>query len=205
MIYLPKHFDERDQGKSLQLIRDYPFATLVSVHKGTPVLNHLPLIPRVDTEGRTFALLGHMACRNPQSKSLADGEQVTSIFHGPHTYITPTWYAGREVPTWNYAVVHVSGKMRWIREFRPLIALLREMTDFFEGSHDDRWRFALPDDLKSEEELTSAIIGFEIEVDSIQAKFKLSQNRSPEDLAGVLQGLESRTDEMSRKVLEMMR
>lgn len=204
MIYLPNHFAEKDETRSLQLIRDYPFATLVSIHDGAPVFNHLPLIPR-DIGAGKIVLLGHMACRNPQSMSLAEGEQVTAIFHGPHTYITPTWYIDCDVPTWNYAVVHVTGKMRWIREFRPLIALLREMTDVFEGNRDDRWRFTLPDDLKSEEELTSAIIGFEIQIESIQAKFKLSQNRSPEDYAGVIRGLEARTDEMSRKVLEMMR
>lgn len=137
--------------------------------------------------------------------TLPDGQDITAIFNGPHTYITPTWYVGREVPTWNYAVVHVTGKLRWIREFKPLIALLRQMTNVFEGNRDDRWRFSLPDDLKSEEELTSAIIGFEIEVASMDAKFKLSQNRSTEDRQGVLRGLETRTDEMSRKVLEMMR
>jgi len=203
MIYIPKHFEEKDQSRILQLIRDYPFSTLVGVHEGQPVLNHLPLITKAQAEKIT--LLGHMALQNPQAILLKDGAKVTAIFHGPHTYITPTWYVRSKVPTWNYAVVHVTGRISWIHEFRPLIALLRQMTDVFEESEPNRWQFLLPEDLKSEKELTSAIIGFEIEIESMEAKFKLSQNRSAEDREEVLRGLQARTDAMSRQVLEMMK
>lgn len=205
MIYLPKHFEVKDRARTLQIIRDCPFATLVSVNEGAPVLNHLPLILDSPTENIGLRLLGHMSTRNPQASHLGQDGRVTAIFHGPHTYITPTWYVGREVPTWNYVVIHVSGRIRWIREFKPLISLLRKMTDAFEGDHANRWRFALPNDLQNEAELTSAIVGFEIDGESVESKFKLSQNRASEDREGVLRGLESRSDEMSRRVLELMR
>ncbi len=202
MIYLPKHFEENDRERALKLIKDYPFATLISVHDGAPQINHLPII--LEETGST-KLLGHMSRRNPQSQLLTDGGPITAIFHGPHTYITPKWYAENDVPTWNYATVHITGRIRWVDSFKPLIGLLQKMTKAFESAEKDPWRFFLPDDLKSESELTSAIIGFEIEIESIEAKFKLSQNRSVQDREGVIQGLGTRLDEMSRKVQTMMR
>ncbi len=202
-MYLPRHFEEQDRDKALNLIRAFPFATLVTVFKSAPILNHLPLVVREGKDG-ALTLVGHMAAKNPQAQFDSDAE-ILAVFNGPHTYITPTWYVGREVPTWNYAVVHATGKVRWVREFKKLVALLKEMTDVFEADRPERWRFTLPDDLKNENDLTHAIVGFEIEVTSLQAKFKLSQNRSTADREGVLRGLETRTDEMSRMVLEMMR
>ena len=203
MMYLPRHFEEKDQSKTFQLIKDYPFATLVSFHDGKPLINHLPVL--LKQNGVSLPMLrGHMSKRNPHAQVLNDGDSVTVLFHGPHTYITPKWYAENDVPTWNYATVHAHGKIRWVREFNPLIALLREMTDVFEGKSQDPWRFFLPEDLKSPEDLTNAIIGLEIEVESLEAKFKLSQNRTPEDRNGVLRGLETRPDEMSRRIRELM-
>jgi transcriptional regulator len=163
----------------------------------------LPILLK-NEQSTSSKLIGHLAARNPHAQELKDGDSVTVLFHGPHTYITPKWYAENDVPTWNYAVVHVHGRIRWIREFNPLLELLGEMTDFFEDGSPDPWRFFLPDDLKSPEVLTNAIVGFEIEIESIESKFKLSQNRSLEDRTGVIAGLEKRSDEMSMRVRELM-
>jgi transcriptional regulator len=202
-MYLPAHFEIKDQKKIIEIIQGYSFATLISVSDGEPFINHLPLVVDSDLPDR-LTLIGHMALRNPQAALAADGDRVTAIFHGPHTYIPATWYAQHDVPTWNYMVVHVEGRIRWIKEFKPLVSLLRKQTLQFEASEPNPWRMTLPDDLKSESELTSAIVGFQIEADSIDAKFKLSQNRSQADRDGVIRGLEGRSDEMSRLVREAM-
>lgn len=202
MIYLPKHFQENDRSRALKLIKNHPFATLISIHNGAPQINHLPIILDEATPPK---LLGHMSKRNPQFQFLAEGKTVTAVFHGPHTYITPKWYSENDVPTWNYAVVHVTGHIHWIESYHPLIELLKKLTNEFESDEAESWKFFLPDDLKSESALTSAIIGFEIEITSIEAKFKLSQNRSPLDREGVIRWLSSRTDEMSQSIQCMMR
>lgn len=203
MIYLPPQFDQRDPENVDRLIRENPFATLISVHEGAPLVSHFPIIP-CEGSAASRKLEGHLATRNPHASHLKDGDRVVVIFHGPHTYVTPKWYAENDVPTWNYAVVHVSGKLRWVREFKPLVQLLLRMTVVFEGKNGDSWSFFLPDDLKKPEELLGAIVGFEIEVDSVQAKYKLNQNRSEADRASVIRGLKSRTDEMSHQIAKMM-
>lgn len=202
-MYLPERFEAKDQKQIVDLIRTYSFATLLSVSGSEPFINHIPLVIDEERSDR-LVLLGHMSTRNPQAQLVAEGESVTVIFQGPHTYITPMWYAEIDVPTWNYMVVHVKGRIRWIKEFKPLVGLLKKLTSRFENSEPYPWRMTLPDDLKSESELTSAIVGFEIEAESIEAKFKLSQNRSQADREGVIRGLEGRSDEMSRLVREAM-
>jgi transcriptional regulator len=202
-MYLPRHFEREEPASAHRLIRDNPFATLLRVHEGASLISHLPILLREEKVGAE-KLEGHLAVRNPHADRLKDGDPVTVIFHGPHAYVMPNWYVENDVPTWNYAVVQVSGKIRWIREFKPLVSLLLRMTQFFEGGAAEAWKFYLPDDLKKPEDLTSAIVGFEVEIESLQAKFKLSQNRSAEDRAGVVQGLNARGDEMSLRLARMM-
>jgi transcriptional regulator len=202
-MYLPERFEAKDQKKIVELIQKHAFATLLTVNNGEPFINHIPLVIDEDRSD-CLTLLGHMSTRNPQAQLAQDGESITAIFQGPHTYVTPSWYAENDVPTWNYMVVHVKGRIRWIKEFKPLVGLLKKQTTRFESDEPNPWRMTLPDDLKSESELTSAIVGFEIEAESIEAKFKLSQNRSQADREGVIQGLAGRSDEMSRLVREAM-
>lgn len=146
-----------------------------------------------------------MAKRNPQWIHFKENPNATVIVQGPHTYITPKWYkSGRDVPTWNYAVAHLQGKVELIESFSEQIEVLKQLTYFFEKSNTKPWEFELPDDLLDEKALTSAIISFRFIIEKIDAKFKLSQNRSAEDKAGVIEGLNERTDEMSRAVRKMM-
>jgi transcriptional regulator len=152
----------------------------------------------------SIKLLGHLARRNPQWVHFRGNQSVLAIFNGPHSYITPSWYvSGRDVPTWNYAVVHASGPVKLIEDFDGLTDILKKMTARFE-SGPRRWEFELPDDLTDASALTSAIVGFELLAEKIDAKFKLSQNRSKEDQQGVVEGLSERTDEMSRMVRSLM-
>lgn len=202
-MYIPRHFEEKEQARTFQLIRDYPFATLIGVHKGLPVISHLPILLK-DENTPTPHLIGHMARKNPHA-SQAEGSTATVIFHGPHTYITPKWYAKNDVPTWNYAAVHITGKLQWITEAKPLIAILRQSAELFEKGNQDPWPFFIPEDLRKPEDLTGVIVGFDISIEEVQSKFKLSQNRSQEDQMGVINGLQTRTgDEMSGKIGSLM-
>lgn len=135
---------------------------------------------------------------------MQEGQDVLMIFTGPHAYITPSWYAEHDVPTWNYAVAHVKGKARMIFEEPGLSEILREMTLVFEGDGPAAWEFGLPEDLKAPGNLSSAIVGFEITVTSFEGKFKLSQNRSAVDRRSVIHGLKSRSDQNSRDVADLM-
>ncbi len=202
-MYLPKHFSTQE-SRALSLIDAEPFATVVSLDEaGSPFINHLPLL--LENGEKHQSLLGHMSKRNPQWLHFANGSKAVAVFHGPHTYITPTWYkSGRDVPTWNYAVVHVQGHVKLIEDFGGLVSILKKVTERFEKNNAHPWEFDLPEDLTDPASLTSAIIGFEIKIEKIEAKFKLSQNRSCEDKRGVIDGLADRTDEKSRQVQAMM-
>lgn len=182
-----------------------PFATIISFDlTNVPFLNHLPLLLKKGNDD-SVTLLGHMARRNPQWEHFAHNSKAIVIFNGSHTYITPAWYvSGRDVPTWNYAVVHVHGTVKLVEGFDDLVEILKQLTDRFEKGSPNPWQFELPSDLLEPRALTSAIVGFEISVEKIEAKFKLSQNRSMEDRQGIIKGLAQRNDEMSLKIQAMM-
>lgn len=201
-MYRPS-YTEADGDKALDLMHAEPFATVITQDgSGAPCVSHLPLIVE---PGQPPRLLGHMARRNPQWEHMRDTGKALAIFHGPHTYITPRWYSKHNVPTWNYAVVHVEGPVRLLETPKELARLLTLATARFEGTGPDAWRYSLPDDLKGEGVLTGAIIGFEITVERLDAKFKLSQNRNEIDRHAVIAGLEARGDEQSMGVMNLMR
>ena len=207
-MYSPKEFRNHDPEKLHTFMMEYPFATLISVHEGAPIVSHLPLIldrpSNGQNEGKNPVLLGHMARANSHWKCLSNSE-VLAIFHGPHTYITPKWYEPdpHNVPTWNYTVVHAYGKAKAIQDPIQLEFILRKTSEKFESAEPSPWTFdSLPE---SRSDLIRAIVGFEIQITRLEGKFKLSQNRNPNDRKGVIQGLSTRKDEMSLKVMELMK
>lgn len=187
-MYLPPAFAETDAAKLWRLVAAYPFATLVAPGPAPgddPEIAHLPLLPDPDRG----VLLGHVARANPVAAHL-DGGRVTAVFHGPHGYVSPRWYRSPgQVPTWNYAVVHARGAARHTDE-RGLRRILAGLAAAHE-SGDRPWRMGEvePADLA---EMFDAIVGFEIAVDALVGKLKLSQNRAPEDREGVVAALEAR-------------
>jgi transcriptional regulator len=105
-MYNPPRFQSKDKNEVFNLMFHYPFATLISQTDSGPMVSHLPLTPI--WSGNDIELVGHLATANPHSK-LLDQSKVTVVFNGPHTYITPVWYAENDVPTWNYIVAHATG------------------------------------------------------------------------------------------------
>jgi transcriptional regulator len=175
-------------------------ARLVSVGADQqPFVSHLPLI--VEQHGENLMIVGHLARANPHWK-LLDSRVATAIFHGPNTYITPKWYAENDVPTWNYAVVHAGGPIALIEDRAGVIRCLEKLTATVEAGT-DRWQFWIPDDLAGGVE--RHIVGFQMHVESLLSKFKLSQNRSEADRVGVMRGLGTRADDGSRGVLALMK
>jgi transcriptional regulator len=204
-LYNPSRFENRDRELSLALLNNYPFATIISQTDDGPLVSHLPLIAEESDTGLVF--FGHLARANPHWRML-DGKSVYVIFNGPHTYITPKWYAKNDVPTWNYAVVHAKGLSSLIEDARGIIHCLKQLTQHVKPTSaggDDPWEFWIPDDLAEPGVLEKSIVGFSIKVESLQAKFKRSQNRSEPDRAGVARGLATRTDDMSKEILALMK
>jgi len=205
-MYLPKHFQVEDPEILAQLIANYPLATLVGSLDGHFEINHLPLMLSADGK----KLHGHIARTNPLSK-VAEQEncEVTAVFHGPNAYITPAWYpskreTGKVVPTWNYAVVHVQGQLSLMGESSWMRQHVAQMTDIHEPTYQSSWKL---NDAPEEyvQMMLKAIIGIEIEVKSLVGKFKLSQNRSHSEYAGVLESLEKSSEENLQAMLQLMK
>jgi transcriptional regulator len=201
-MYQPPHFIETDPQRMAALMRGYSFATVVS-HDGTaPFATHLPVLHHAE-EGPYGTLVTHMARANPQWKQFADGREVLVIFHGPHAYISPNWYENQpEVPTWNYAVVHAYGVPRLVEGKERLRSLLRELVDTFEAGQPQPYGGLLPDEYI--DKLSPGIVGLEIPITRVEAKFKLNQNRSAADQAGVIAALAASEDQTEREVAELM-
>ena len=138
-------------------------------------------------EGESAQLIGHLAAPNPHAQALVDGAPITAIFHGPQGYVSPSWYTVKKaVPTWNYAVVHVRGRVVRVDDSNGKEDVLKALIDRHDLPYHAQWD-AL--DLDYREGMKRGIVGLRVVVESIGAKFKLSQNRSAQDRAGVAAGL----------------
>jgi transcriptional regulator len=200
-MYLPKSFHETRTEVLHALVRDYPFATLVVHSEAGLAANHLPL----ELVGGS-ALHGHVARGNELAK--ADGAPVLVIFQAADGYVSPNWYpskheTGREVPTWNYAVVHVHGRLRVLEDPAWLRSLLERLTDRHEASQPRPWRVGdAPED--HIEKMLRLIVGIDIAIERIEGKFKLSQNHPDANRAGVLQGLAERNGRRDAELAQLM-
>jgi len=185
-VYIPRPFALRKPSQITRLVAEHPFATLVTVSALEPHVSHVPL--QFVDDGPNGTLLGHMARANPHWQHFADGPSV-AVFHGPHAYVSPSWYAepATAVPTWNYSVVHMHGLAEIIDDESEKRALLDDMIRRYEGARAQPWKLQLEG--RPLDALLGAIVGFRIRVERIDAKFKLSQNRSPEDRERVIGAL----------------
>jgi transcriptional regulator len=187
-MYMPEYCRETRTEALHGLIRAYPFAIVVASTAGGLGANHLPFELVGDV------LHGHVARGNELVQM--DDAEVLLIFCGPDGYIRPNWYpskheTGREVPTWNYAVVHVHGRLRVIEDAAWLRRLLETLTDHHEAGQPQPWKITdAPED--HIETSLRAIVGLEIAIDRIEGKFKLSQNHPARNRAGVVAGLRAR-------------
>lgn len=189
-MYVPEHFRVEDQATAIAFMRANPFAILVSTTDDGPFATHVPVVIR-ETAGQT-TIRGHVAKANPHWRYLEEQPHCLMIFHGPHSYISPTNYATREnVPTWNYGAVHAYGEARTFSEPSDLLNMLHDLIPTFEAAYAEQWA-NLSEPYRSR--MLSHIVGFEIEVTKLEAKFKLSQNRTRDEQQNVIDSLSRAND-----------
>ncbi|MCP3170066.1 FMN-binding negative transcriptional regulator [Myxococcus qinghaiensis] len=188
-MYIPRHFEERDARRLLELMTRHAFATLVTVGEdGAPFATHLPFLVEHDASG-ALRLLAHMALPNPQWRAFSAERDVLVIFQGPHAYVSPTWYAtAPQVPTWNYATVHVYGRPQVIDAADEVLRILRETAARYEAGNERPW--TLEQSQEYVNRLLGGIVAFELRVTRLEGKFKLSQNKGQADRQAVIAALE---------------
>jgi transcriptional regulator len=200
-MYIPEFNRVRDHADIVSFVQANPFAILVSAADGGPFATHIPILAR-DT-GDHMVLHGHMAKANPHWGLLENGQESLAIFHGPHAYISPSLYENREsVPTWNYAAVHVYGHSRVFSEPSWLLEEAREIIHAFDPAYFEQWS-DLSDKFRNG--MLKHIVGFEIVASRIEAKFKISQNRTKADQAAVIGSLEQSSDSAAAGTATLMR
>ncbi|MCD1627947.1 FMN-binding negative transcriptional regulator [Seohaeicola saemankumensis] len=192
-MYLPDHFVEANQSEVAALIADYPLAAIVAQTAQGMIANHIPVMAEGDT-----MLIGHVALNNDMHRLIPDHADVLAIFKGEDGYVSPNLYPTkpahhRHVPTWNYQVVHVAGRITFQHDDKTKRAIVGRLTRDHERAMNGEaaWRMAdAPRDYM--ETMLAAIVAFRIEITGIAAKSKLSQNREAVDHAGVVASFKAR-------------
>lgn len=206
MMFLPEIFVEKDLEKLYALIQDYPFATLISHSAEGVEANHLPFKLLLDKESDTAVLIAHIAKGNPLHTQIENNTDVLVIFQGEQGYISPNWYPTKQqhhqhVPTWNYQVVHIKGKINFLHDEKSLRGILAKLTRTHEAKQAKPWKMSdAPNEYIAEE--LKGIIGIEIQIEKITGKFKLSQNREKIDALGVVAGLEQQGEQGLAKAVQ---
>ena len=211
-MYLPELFQETDLTVLAALMQAHPLASLISTDKqGWVQSNLLPFIlscPDAVTDVKDISLLTHIARSNPLA-DYVDGQSVLVQFVGAQGYVSPNYYPSkfihhRHVPTWNYQLVQVRGRVRVFADVKSLMSLLGNLTKTHESTQATPWRMKdAPADYIQEE--LAHIVGLAIEPEEIVGKFKLSQNREPTDLQGVLDGLGEHNAPLAQAVKDAYR
>jgi transcriptional regulator len=200
-MYIPEFNRVRDNAVALDFMKANPFAILVSTADTRPFATHVPILVREVQE--QIVLRGHVAKANPHWHWMKREQECLAIFHGAHAYVSPSLYENCEnVPTWNYAAVHVYGKARLVFEPEPLLEILRDTIQMFDASYQEQWS-GLREEYRSR--MLSHIVGFEIVADRLEGKFKLSQNRTKTEQARVRDTLIASTDSAVAGIGKLMR
>ena len=202
-MYVPRHFAATDRDELHAHVRAYGFSTLVSVRDGAPFATHVPLLLDA-ARGPLGTLLGHVARANAHAERFDGRTPALAIFHGPHAYVSPRWIASEAaVPTWNYTAVHATGSPRVLEDPRDVRALLERMAETYEARAADPWTL---DRLAARvaDGLQRAIVAFELPIERLEGKRKLSQNKSPADRTGIIDGLRAEGDVASHAVADAM-
>lgn len=206
-MYQPPIFEQTNTRMMQDLVRANPFATLVSAGVGGFEANHLPLL--LHSNQQHFGVLrGHVSKANSLLQNYDPSVEVLAIFHGPHHYISPSWYPskkkhGKVVPTWNYVVVHASGPMQIFQEQELLLSHISELTLNFEDERREPWKVSdAPEDYLRRQ--LQGIVGIEIDIKKLEGKWKISQNRPENDRQGVIAGLRDEGSESALSIADLI-
>lgn len=185
--YPPPHHQTQDLQKMIAVIKTYPLGILVSASEGTPFITHIPIIYNDDT-GK---LVAHIDKFNPQVATLVDGAEVTVVFRGPDTYISPSVYTTKQLPTWNYIFVHVKGTITRINDSEKAKETMVAMTTFLEAPDH---KYILDKENTRMHRAINYIQAFDITITSWEGKFKLSQDKIAQDQENAKQELIKKSD-----------
>lgn len=202
-MYMPAHFDESRPDEVVRILRDYPLGALVITGPDGLDANHLPFEYEPEPGG-LGCLRAHIARANPLWQQASDGDQVLVIFQGSQGYLSPNWYPSkhethRQVPTWNYQVVHVHGELLFHDDERYVRGLVARLT----REHEQRtgeprpWRMT-DSDADYIDGMLKAIVGIEIRISRIVAKSKLSQNKELRDRRGAVDALQNHNEQLAK-------
>ena len=186
-MYTPKAFREPDVGANLDFVEQQGFGALISVGAAGPVITHLPVL--VDRgQGKLCLLRAHVARANDHWRSL-DDRPATMVFSGPHCYVSAGWYRERKVvPTWNYVAVHLHGTARLVSGVDGARQMVADFVDHYDAGAPEPW--TIPEDEQEfMDGLLSGIVAFTIDVERIEASWKLSQNHAPARRQRVIEAL----------------
>jgi len=198
-MYIPSFNKFEDQQEIIAFMQRYSFATIVTVKDDVPSATHLPFL--IKQRDDKVVLLSHFAKANPQAVDMVDNLALV-IFTEPHAYISPKHYEKVEnVPTWNYLAVHAYGKCTLLDGEENKAALLKETIQFYEADYLKQWD-SLADSFKKG--MMKGIVAFEIVVDDLQAKKKLSQNRTTVEQRNIINQLKKSDDTNQRDTADYM-
>ncbi len=201
-MYIPRHFENTADFVVENILSEFTFSVLVSLGASLQV-THLPLL-RVDDGTEYGKIIGHVAKPNPHTQLIDGNTPALAIFSGPHAYVSPNWYASENmVPTWNYAAVHVHGRPQAVGDPEGALRILNAMVEAFETDATGNWRTSQMSPRKLQGQL-NGIVAFEMPIERIEAKAKMSQNRTAADIQGVVGGLTESAFELDRQTAEWM-
>lgn len=199
-MYIPRINAVSDRERLIQFLRDNSFATLVGMVEGSLWATHLPFV--IEERSGDLRLIAHLARPNKQWKGFAEDHEVLVIFQGPHAYISPTHYEKREeVPTWNYAAVHVYGTPKII-DLASIREVMEKTVEFYEPTYHAQWEEL---DEKYRTGLMQGVVAFEILVTRLEGTFKMSQNKSEIEQHRIITSLGNSDRSEKRGVAEMMK
>jgi transcriptional regulator len=187
-MYLPPHFAETDVPKMHEVIQKSGLSLLVTMTPDGLLASHVPMM--IDPEPAPYGtLFGHFSAGNAHSKPGTPGVQTLAIFTGPEAYVSPNWYAtkdetGKVVPTWNYVAIHAYGTLELFSDPARLHALVTKLTVHHERFEAKPWKVSDAPDAYIQSQL-KGIVGFHLPIQKLEGKWKMSQNRTPADRAGV--------------------
>ncbi|MBS1754766.1 MAG: FMN-binding negative transcriptional regulator [Ferruginibacter sp.] len=196
-MYKFPYYTEENPEKVIAFMKAYPFAVIVGIGEQYPAASHIPLDVEVQQNGKIF-LKGHLMKKTDHHIAFEKNENVLVIFNGPHTHVSASWYSTPAVgSTWDYMVVHAKGKIKFTDE-QGTYEAVKAITNKYEGFDKSSSFDKLPKEYV--DKMLKAIVGFSIEVESLENTFKLSQNRDEESKRNIIEALYKRGDENSKAI-----
>ena len=198
-MYIPKHYLTTDKTEIIAFMKQYSFATIISVKDNFQTATHLPFI--VSENDDKITLTSHFAKANKQWTEITDNK-VLIIFSEPHAYISPKHYDKElNVPTWNYISIHAYGQGQLITENKKTFEVLERMIDSYDKDYRKQWD-NLPTDYK--QKMLNGIVAFEVVVTDLQAKKKLSQNKTETERLRIIDAFSKSESDNERQIADFM-